>query len=482
MNGRPEAPPEFLPLVESVRAAAARHRLFGPGASLLVAVSGGPDSVALLHALTCLRDDLALTLAVGHVHHGLRAEADRDAAFVRGLAARLDCPVAVEAVQVPQRPDGSPETAARAARYAALARLARAAGASRIVTAHTADDQAETVLMRLLQGAGPRGLAGIPARRGAVVRPLLEVDRAAVLAHLAAHGLPWVQDATNLDTKILRNRIRHELLPLLGAQGWPGFPAALRRTAAASRELSEALDALLAPRVAALMRPGPGGLVLDLAPLCELPPGALKAALRLALVDLAPAPELRAGLRAGHFRALAALADAPVGARVRLPAGLGVERGRDALWVTRGAPADDSLPLAVPGETRLPAFGGRLVVERTLLALEAPPPDPAGEVWLDAGALPGPLRVRPRRPGDRLVPFGHDRPVRVARLLAATGAPPSVRNRWPLLVAPGADGEAVLWVIGVRRGAVAPVRRETRTVLRVRLHLDPVRGPEEEST
>jgi len=482
MNGRPEASPESLPLVASVRAATGRHRLFASGASLLVAVSGGPDSVALLHALTCLRAELGLTLAVGHVHHGLRAEADRDAAFVRGLAARLGCPVAVEAVHVPHRPGRSPETAARAVRYSALARMARVAGATRIAVAHTADDQAETVLMRLLQGAGPRGLAGIPFRRGAVVRPLLEADRAAVLGHLAAHGLPWVEDATNLDTKLLRNRIRHELLPLIAAHGWPRITTALCRTAAAARELSTGLDALLAPRVAGLLRPGLGGLALDLAPLRELPAGAIKAALRLVLVDLAPRPEVRAGLRAGHFEALAALIDAPVGARVRLPAGLGVERGRDALWVVSGEPAGESVPLAVPGETRLPALGGRLVAERMPFGLEDPAPDPAGEVWVDAEALPGPLRVRPRRPGDRLVPFGQDRPVRVARLLAATGAAPSARDRWPLLVASGSDGETMVWVIGVRRGTAAPVHRETRTVLRVRLHLDPVGGPEEEST
>src|SRR5262245_19723142 len=268
MADRPgRASEEPLPLLACLRAAAIRHRLFGPGDSVLVAVSGGPDSVALLHALAGLRAECGLTLTAGHVHHGLRPEADRDAEFVRGLAARLGCPVAVAAVRLPQRPGRSPEAAARAARYAALGRMARAAGASRIAMAHTADDQAETVLMRLLEGAGPRGLAGIPIRRGPVIRPLLEVDRAAVLAYLAAHGLPWVEDATNRDTKLLRNRIRHELLPLLGAHGWPRLPAALRRTAAASRELSEALDALLAPRVVALVRPALGGLAIALAPL-----------------------------------------------------------------------------------------------------------------------------------------------------------------------------------------------------------------------
>jgi tRNA(Ile)-lysidine synthase len=184
-------------LVEAVRAAVSRHGLLVPGDRVLVAVSGGPDSVALLHVLTALAAEHALTLAVCHVHHGLRPEADRDAAFVGALAARLGCPATVERVQVPRRPDRSPEALARAARYAALGRAARALGATRIALGHTADDQAETVLMRLLQGAGPRGLGGIPVRRGRLIRPLLDSDRAAVLAHLAAHDLPWVEDATS---------------------------------------------------------------------------------------------------------------------------------------------------------------------------------------------------------------------------------------------------------------------------------------------
>jgi tRNA(Ile)-lysidine synthase len=469
------------PLVDAVRAAVARHRLWEPGVRVLVAVSGGPDSVALLHALACLRAEQRLALIVAHVHHGLRPEADRDAEFVCELAARLDCPVAVERVRVASRPGRSPEIAARAARYAALARAARAAGAARIATAHTADDQVETVLMRLLQGAGPRGLAGIPPVRGRVVRPLLAVDRAAVLAHLQAHGLPFVEDATNRDVTIPRNRIRHELLPLLAAHGWPAVPAALARTAVASRELVEALDGLLAPRVAALVRPALGGLRLELAPLAGLPPGAVKSALRLALVEVGRRPEVAAGLRAVHLERLAVLLAAPVGARARLPGGLVVERARDHLWVAGPHAGDAPVPVSVPGTTRLPGRGARLVAESTAVDGEAVPAG-AEEIWLDAGALPGALAVRPRRPGDRLVPFGQDRPVRVAGLLAAAGIARGARGRWPLLVTPGPDVESVLWVIGVRRSVAAPVTPETRAVVRVRLLLDPPGRPGEEST
>ena len=470
---------EGRPLLTAVRATVARHRLIAPGDRVLVAVSGGPDSVALLHALTCLRPDHGLTLVACHVDHGLRAEAGRDAGLVRDLAARLGCPAVVERVVVRYRPGRSPEAAARAARYAALERAARESGATRIALGHTADDQAETVLMRLVQGAGPRGLAGIPVRRGRLVRPLLDVDRAAVLAHLALHDLPSVEDATNQDVKLLRNRIRHEVLPLLAAHGWPRIGAALRRSAAASRELVEALDALLAPRVAALVRPGMGGVSLDLAHLRDLPPGALKAALRLALVDVARRPEVRAGLRAPHFDQLARLVDAPAGARVRLPGGLVVERARETLWVARpGRPAAPT-PLAVPGETDLPGAGCRVRVDLGAPATGTPGP---WEAWLDADALGGPLLVRPRRPAEHVVPFGADRQVRIAGLLAAAGTPRAARGAWPLLVAAGPAEETVLWVIGVRRAAAAPVTPETKTMVRVRVEPDLASRPREDAT
>ena len=462
-------------LLEAVRAAVRRHRLLDRGDRVLVAVSGGADSVALLHALTRLRTDYALALTVCHVHHGLRPEADRDAAFVLALAARLGCPATVERVQVAPRPGRSPEGLARAARYAALGRAARATGATRIALGHTADDQAETVLMRLLQGAGPRGLAGIPVRRGRLVRPLLEVDRSTVLAHLAAEGLEWVEDATNRDPKMLRNRIRHDLLPLLAAQGWPRIRSALRRTARAARETVEALDVLLVPEAARLVKPTPGGVALDVSALAGLPPGAAKALLARAVTTLGPTAP--AALRAAHLDQLAALLEARPGARVRLSGGLLAERARDTLWLGKAREALVPVRLTVPGETPLPAARLRLVAELGP-AGGGPPPVSGWEVWFDAAALPPALEVRAGRTGERVVPFGGTGPVRVARLLAETGAARAARGRWPLL----AVGDTVLWVVGARRAAAAPVTPETTRVLRVRAVPDPWPSVREDST
>ena len=463
---------ETTPLLEAVREAIVRQRLAGPGDRVLVAVSGGPDSVALLDALVRLAPELRLVLAVCHVHHGLRPEADGDAQFVTRLGAQFGCVVGVERVTVRVGAGRSPEAAARAARYAALARAARAFSARRIALGHTADDQAETVLMRILQGAGPRGLAGIPVRRGRFVRPLLAVDRATVLAHLGAHGLPHVEDATNRDPAFLRNRIRHGVLPLLVREAGPRVPDALRRLAYASREAVAALDALLRPRLAAHLRPAPGGWGLDLRALDDLPPGGVKTILRLAVAKVAPADEVRAGLRVGHLDSLVRLLDAPIGARVRLPGGGLVERGRACLWIGRPGLAAAVTPVSVPGETPVPGVG-LLVTADVVHPAPGHPADPAWEAWFDADLLPPDLVVRPRRPDERIVPFGSERSVRVSRLLAAAGAPRFGRAHWPILDGRAMRGERPvddlpLWVIGVRRGRAAPITSDTRAMVRVR--------------
>ena len=468
---------------DAVREAVVRRDLLGPGDHVLVGVSGGPDSVALLHALVLLRSEFGLELTVCHVHHGLRPEADRDAAFVEMLAARLGCASEVVRVQVPQGGGRSPEEAARLVRHAALARVARAVGARRIALGHTADDQAETVLMRVLQGAGPRGLAGIPVRRGRIVRPLLDVDRASVLAHLAAHDLEAVDDATNRDPKFLRNRVRHELLPLLAAQVGSHVPQALRRLARGSRETIEALDALMRCRVRDHLAATPVGWRLGVAAFAGLLPGAVKATVRLALVEVAARDRLGSGLRAAHLDALAALLGATPGARVRLPGGVVVERGRDALWLLGPQPSPTLTPLAVPGEARA---GALVEVTAAIEAVRSGrPAHPAWEAWFDAKALglgpgagaPSPVTflVRPRRPGERMVPFGGAAPLRLTGLLAAAGVPRLARARWPVLVkVDAASGGEVLWLVGVRRAATAPITGTTRAMLRLHARADPL--------
>jgi tRNA(Ile)-lysidine synthase len=204
-------------LLARVRRTVAERRLLRPGDRVVVACSGGPDSVALVDVLGRLSSELGLTLVVASVDHGLRPEAAAEVERVGALAARLRLPF--RALRVTVGGGRSLQAAARDARYGALHELAAREKASRIAVGHTEDDQAETVLARLLRGASVDGIAGIaPRRRDGVIRPLLDARRADVLAHLAHAGLDFSDDPSNRDARFFRSRIRHALLPALEAE------------------------------------------------------------------------------------------------------------------------------------------------------------------------------------------------------------------------------------------------------------------------
>jgi tRNA(Ile)-lysidine synthetase-like protein len=225
-----------------------RHGMLRGGDRVLVAVSGGPDSVTLLDVLGWLRASLGFVVSVAHVHHDLRPEADDEAEVVCRLCERLGVACHVERVAVKRAPPWEGlEAEGRRARHGALERVARAVGASRIATGHTADDQAETVLMRLLQGAGPRGLGGIAPVRGLLISPLIESRRVEIIDHLRVRGLPWVEDASNRDARFLRNRIRHDLLPFMAERIGAPVVEALCRSAAAARALVAELSTAWPP-------------------------------------------------------------------------------------------------------------------------------------------------------------------------------------------------------------------------------------------
>jgi tRNA(Ile)-lysidine synthase len=187
----------------------------GAGEHLLVAVSGGGDSGALLHALAKLAGKLGFVVSAHGVDHGLRGEAAEELGVARRLADRLAVPFSTSRVHI--RPGGNLQARARAARYQALHTAARCVGATLIATAHHADDRAETVLMRILRGSGPRGLQVLPPRSGPLVRPMIRVRRAAVAAHLRRHRIEYVHDPSNADRRFLRVRVRLDVLPLLEA-------------------------------------------------------------------------------------------------------------------------------------------------------------------------------------------------------------------------------------------------------------------------
>lgn len=203
-------PPTLLTLAERTLR---NESLLGDARIVLVAVSGGPDSMALLHVLARLRRKLGFGLVAHGVDHGLREEARSELELARGLAGSLDIPFATTRVSV--APGSNLQARAREARLEALRSAMQASGADRIATGHHADDRAETVLMRILRGTGPAGLAALPPRAGELIRPLIRARRSDILAHLERHHLPFAEDPSNRDARFLRSRIRHEALPLL---------------------------------------------------------------------------------------------------------------------------------------------------------------------------------------------------------------------------------------------------------------------------
>jgi tRNA(Ile)-lysidine synthase len=334
---------------ESVRRYCAQYALLPAGTAVLCAVSGGADSVALLHVLCAMPE---LTVRCAHFNHRLRgAESDRDERFVRDLCETLGVPCVTGSGAVAARSAAEGrgvEAAARALRYAFLERTAAEQGCGRIATAHTADDNAETMLLHLVHGTGLRGLCGIPPMRGAIVRPLLNVPRSEILDYLAAHGLPHVEDSSNESDDYARNRLRHRAMPALADLN----PAAVRNFSAAAETLRED-EAFLERLAAAFLQEHRADDTLPAAALAALPKPVAMRALRVLCGESGRA----------HLEAVLALAggDRPHGA-ADIP-GMRVVKERDILRFGPRGEAPAPLPRRAlrPGETlTLPEIGMRV--------------------------------------------------------------------------------------------------------------------------
>ncbi|MBI2828911.1 MAG: tRNA lysidine(34) synthetase TilS [Acidobacteria bacterium] len=314
-------------LHQQVRRTIRRHGLVPPGARVLIGLSGGSDSVALTRLLLDLAEYGEFTVAgLAHLNHQLRASAERDEWFCRHFAQRLGLSIVVETADVRAHAESqslSIEDAARRLRYAFLERVAADIGADRVAVGHTQDDQAETFLLKLMRGAGLTGLGGIYPRRGAVIRPLLDVTDVDLRAYLASQGQEWVEDESNDDLDNPRNRVRHRILPELERAAGGSAHSAISRAAALIREDGQWLDELSEERFRTLAVQTEGGLELDVCSLVEMPPPVLRRVLLQAMRASASTREV--GLE--HVEAVAALlsgtqggVDVP-GSRVELRGG-----------------------------------------------------------------------------------------------------------------------------------------------------------------
>ena len=466
-----------------------KHQLIPDNARVIVGVSGGPDSLALLHGLHQLAPEHGWLLHAAHLNHMLRPEAEDEAHFVAELAAAWDLGCTIERRDVQAlaaQPGVSLEEAARQARYAFLGRVARRLHAPVIAVGHHADDQVETILMHLLRGSGLAGLRGmppgvslerlrLPAVRSAqdaedpldfenirLIRPLLMVTRDDILAYCRENDLEPRWDMSNLDTTFFRNRLRHQIIPQLKEIN-PGLTTVLGRTAFVLQGDYEALDARRNAFWSAVATVEPGRVRLELLSFRALLRGDQRALLRRAIATLRPQHR---NISWEHTeRVLDILAADPKrasGGPYTLTAGL--EAWLSYQWLdvqeTGFIPTDtpqvrSAQQLRLPGSVDL-GPGWRLTAREAFWEPGEAPwrhrPSP-NVLWLPVD-IPQPLVVRPRLPGDRMRPLGLSAWKPIKDLMNERNIPRSERAHWPLLV----DGDGrILWVVGHRASEWAQV-------------------------
>jgi tRNA(Ile)-lysidine synthase len=442
------------PFLEKVASTISAQRLLRRQRdSVLVAVSGGPDSVALLSALVELGRS-RWRIGVLHVNHRLRGKAaERDEKFVMELARRLGVQAFVRRLRL--APGANLEERARRARQAACREVARRHGFRCVATAHTLDDQAETFFLRLLRGAGISGLAAIaPRRPDGWIRPLIECSKDEVLAYLERRGLPHRRDATNRDLRFARNRLRHRVLPLLERLFHPAVRRVIARTAAILREDAEWVERQARRRLKRLRR----GIGLDAAALARLERPLARYVLRAWLEE--ETGSLRR-IEAGHLDRLWGLARQGRG-EVSLP-GLRVGCEAGLLLCRNGRPAARKTYRRLLPEGRWVEAGGFRFRLARISGDRAGRPSPWRAVF-DADAIgPGSFFVRSARAGDRLRPLGLDGTKKLQDVFVDAKVPRTARGSWPVVTHRG----RVVWVPGLVRDETAPVGPTTRWTIEI---------------
>jgi tRNA(Ile)-lysidine synthetase-like protein len=473
-----------------------RYELLPVGDTVVVGVSGGVDSLCLLALLCELAPAYGVTLHVGHLNHLLRPEAAGEAITVRSLCEHWSLPCSVGALDVRSLASTEKltlEEAARLGRYRYLGGLARQVGATSVAVGHHADDQAETVVMHLLRGAGLAGLRGMrplalldegqsdrdqeapgASHRIRLIRPLLSITRAQLEAYASERGFAPAIDALNNDRRYLRNRVRHELLPVLQTYN-PQIRASLCRTAEALAGDFELLQSAVEEAWDRTVRQSDSArVVFHRRRLWAETQASQRALIRQGVQVLrGSTKELSWKQVAG---AVEIVRNGSVGAQAEMPGGLVLTMGYDDVVLARGiAPwTAASLPriqceltLTVPGAQTLPDSEWRVVSE--LLSRSSPPVDYRQRVgpyhaWLDADRLEGPVRMRPRRSGDLLRPVGMGGSQTVKELMINCKVPAHERSTVPILVS-GRD--ELVWVAGLRIDGRFTVGEETTHVLHV---------------
>jgi len=457
-------------LLVVVEATIRQHDMLDEADTVVVGVSGGPDSTALLHTLVRLSPRWSLQLVVAHLNHKLRGSAaDQDAVFVAGLAASLGIPCRIRSEDVLKFASEqrlSIQEAGRTIRYGFYNEVASEHSAGKIAVGHHAGDNAESVLIHLFRGTGPLGLSGIaPVRGERIIRPLMGVTRRQILDFLDQEGFEYVKDRSNADLKYLRNRVRHELLPHLREHYNPNIVFALNRLSSILRDEEdfwnqEVRKAFEGP----LLVQKPDCISLSIPKLLHLHPALLRRVLREALSSLTG--NLRR-MGHAHVEAVSRLiaSPSPTG-HLDLPSGVKVVRAREEVNFSFGEPEEPaSFEYEIPriGTTMIREIGVALRLSECQRT-EISDPKACTEVTalFDRAAVTFPMKVRSLKPGDRFRPLGMAGSQKVKTFFINQKVPRSHRKRCPILM----SGGRIIWVGGFRIDNSVKITEQTKVVLK----------------
>lgn len=465
-----------MTLVAKVEQQIIEEQLIRHGDIVVVAVSGGPDSAALLHILFALSEKWRWTLIVAHMDHQFRGEESRkEAEFVARWAATLGLACEVASVNMPdyiKKTGTNAQAAAREKRYEFLHRIAAKYKATSIALAHHADDQSETILMRLIQGTGPTGLSGIPLRRTEkkveLIRPLIRIYKTDILSYCQQHQIKYCMDSSNLNRKYVRNRIRLELMPLL-KQYNPSFPQSLNRLAETMYEEDQYLNGLTQEKFKEIIVPLQGSYQFARNDFMVMHCALQRRLIKLILsylsenqknIDFDTVERIRSAI----------LQDYPSNLRIDISDEMGFTREYDIIYIHLGK----TLIQQIDYHHQISSFPRELAVNDldTLVFRECISTDKVveqadllsvmqkpHEAVFDLDQVPLPLQVRNRRPGDRIQLFGLNGSKKVKDIFIDCKVPPRLRNVIPLVV----DAtERIIWIPGLRRSSHALVTSDTK--------------------
>lgn len=429
-----------------VRKTIKRFSMLSPGETVVVGVSGGADSVGLLYILTEL-EEYNLKLIVSHLNHGIRAEeGKRDAEFVEGIAKSLNLPCEIGNVDTPdfkEKSNLSLEEAARILRYGFFKQVMEKYGAQKIATGHTLDDQAETVLMRIIRGSGALGLSGIPpVSEGYIIRPLVKTPKSEIEEYLKSKGIGWIEDSTNRATVFLRNRIRHELFPELKK-----YNPRIKETLARAGDLLRTQEEFISNRANnwveyVFQSVGEGELLGTVSHYRAIPEALRFAFLRIAI------EKIKGNLRKVSFKHILSVdellvSELPSG-EISLPDGIMVAKGYDLFSVARKSELkrDFSYTVDFAGKWNFPH------AEFEIGTTEVESLDKEGKftALFDLDSVNFPIEVRNFRHGDRFIPLGMNKLKKVKRFFIDEKVPKFLRNRIPIFLA----GGEIMWIGGMR--------------------------------